>query len=113
MRFFLAALLALLAPALAQQPPQQQNPPRPAPNTPQAITQEVERDLPLPPNAPSKLLKYHHEEVKKDIERLLKLVQDVQSEIDKAGENVLPLGALKKLEEVEKLSKRLRGKIKQ
>lgn len=64
-------------------------------------------------NSPSKLLKYQHEEVKKDMERLSKLVDEVQQELDKAGANVLPLNTLKKLEEVEKLAHKIRGRIRQ
>ncbi len=64
-------------------------------------------------NSPAKLLKYQHEEVKKDMERLSKLVEEVQQELDKAGENVLPLNTLKKLAEVEKLAHKIRGRIRQ
>ena len=63
--------------------------------------------------SPAKLLKYQHEDAMKDIDKLVKLVAEVQEEIEKAGENVLPLTALKKLEDVERLSRKIRGKIKQ
>ncbi len=68
----------------------------------------------LPPlNSPSKLLKYQHEEVKKDMEKLSKLVAEVQTELDKAGENVLSLNTLRKLEDVEKLAHKIRDRIRQ
>ena len=49
----------------------------------------------------------------KDIEKLVKLTADIQEEVEKAGENVLPLNTLKKLDEIEKLTKKIRGRIKQ
>jgi len=113
MVFRITALIVLLLAAvlLAQQ---QQTRPVPSPpriNTlPQPIEQE-KSDLPM--TSPAKLLKYQHEETKKDVDKLVKLVAEVQEEVDKAGENVLPLNTLKKLEEVEKLSKKVRNRIKQ
>lgn len=78
-------------------------------------TPEIEKpsDALPPPNSPSKLLKYQHEEVKKDMEKLSKLVGEVQTELDKAGENVLPLNTLRKLEDVEKLAHKIRDRIRQ
>jgi len=111
MVYRLAALtVVLLVSVLAAQ---QQKPGSTTPriNTlPQPIDQE-KSDLPM--TSPAKLLKYQHEEVKKDVDKLVKLVGEVQEEVDKAGENVLPLNTLKKLEEVEKLTKKVRNRIKQ
>ena len=70
-------------------------------------------DSPNAPATPAKLLKYQHEETLKDIDKLVKLATEVQDEVEKAGENVLPLNTLKKLEEVERLSRKIRGKLKQ
>lgn len=70
-------------------------------------------DVPAPANSPAKMLKYQHEEVKKDMEKLAKLVTEVQEDLDKDGENVLSLNTLKKLEEVEKLSRKVRTRLKQ
>ena len=112
-------LLLSTAPAL------QQSPPKPAPAVPEksgtpsgqtsrrpAPLDSVD-DSPNSPNSPAKLLKYNHEETLKDIEKLVKLTADIQEEVKNAGENVLPLNTLKKLDEVEKLTRKIRGKIKQ
>ncbi len=65
-------------------------------------------------NSPSRMLKAQHEEVKKTASKLVDLATDVEADIDKqGGENVLPLDTLKKLEEIEKLAKKLRTMIKQ
>jgi len=68
-----------------------------------------------PPAAvsPNKLLKAQHEEVKKLTARLATLSAEVEEEIEKGGENILPLSTLKKLEEIEKLARKIRGRIKQ
>lgn len=103
-------MVVLMATALvAQQTKQGPTPPR-INTLPQPMEQE-KSDLPM--TSPAKLLKYQHEETKKDVDKLVKLVAEVQEEVDKAGENVLPLNTLKKLEEVEKLTKKVRNRIKQ
>lgn len=61
----------------------------------------------------AKLLKHQHEEIKKLSARMTELANEVEEELDKSGENVLPLGTLKKLEEIEKLARKIRGRIKQ
>jgi len=105
----LIALVTIIV--IAQQPRPSALPPVPRTNTlPQPIEQE-KSDLPM--TSPAKLLKYQHDEVKKDVDKLVKLVAEVQEEVDKAGENVLPLNTLKKLEEVEKLTKKVRNRIRQ
>lgn len=65
------------------------------------------------PNAPPSILKQQHDEAKKLSQKLIELVTEVDADIDKSGENVLPLSTLKKLEEIEKTAKKLRGLLKQ
>lgn len=105
----LAALLVLLATVLVAQSQKGTNTPRINP-----LPQMLDQERPDPPlTSPAKMLKYQHEEVKKDVDKLVKLVAEVQDEVDKAGENVLSLNTLKKLEEVEKLTKKVRNRLKQ
>src|ERR1035438_6644365 len=76
--------------------------------TPQATRRTPpDEDSPSPLNTPAKVLKYQHEDTMKDIEKLVKLVNEIHDEMDKAGENVLPLGTLKKLDEVERLTRKI------
>lgn len=78
--------------------------------------QRPEGDKPSDPlalNSPSRLLKHQHEEVRKWSARLTELATEVEEELEKNGENVLPLSTLKKLEEIEKLARKMRGRIKQ
>ena len=74
---------------------------------------DPDKSLELPANSPSKLLKHQHEEVKKMSGRLTELATEVEEELEKNGENVLPLSTLKKLEEIEKLARKMRGRLKQ
>jgi hypothetical protein len=66
-----------------------------------------------PLTSPSRLLKQQHEELKKLASKLTELSTQVEEELDRSGENVLPLNTLKKLEEVEKLARKMRTRIKQ
>jgi len=66
-----------------------------------------------PAESAAKLLKYQHEEIRKLSSRLAELATEVEADLDKGGENVLPLGTLKKLEEIEKLARKIRDRIKQ
>ncbi len=65
------------------------------------------------PPSQQKLLKLQFEETKKMSARLTELATDVEEDLDKSGENVLPLSTLKKLDEIEKLARKLRGRLKQ
>lgn len=91
----------------------QGRPQAPPPRLPEPPEKEKLEEPSLPLTSPSKLLKYHHEEVIKEMAKLAKLVEEVQQELDKAGENVLPLNSLRKLEEVERLSRKIRSRLKQ
>ena len=56
--------------------------------------------------------KQNYEDTKKLADQLLKTVQDLKSSIDKAGENTLPLDAVKKTDEIESLAKKIKSKLK-
>src|SRR6266404_753481 len=110
-------LCSLLSAKAAQQarpvsPPPPAGQSIPAPQTTRRQPPLDADDSPSSPMTPAKMLKYQHEDAMKDIDKLVKLVGEVQDEIEKAGENVLPLSSLKKLEEVERLSRKIRNKIK-
>lgn len=51
-------------------------------------------------------------QLKADTERLLKLSQELKDYVDKSNENVLSLNVLKKAEEIEKLAKSVKDKMK-
>jgi hypothetical protein len=53
-----------------------------------------------------------HALLKTDTDRLLKLAVELKDYVDKSNENVLSLEVLKKAEEIEKLARSVKGKMK-
>jgi len=70
-------------------------------------------DSPNSASTPAKQLKWEYEATLKDIEKLVKLSTEIKDDMEKAGENVLPLATLKKLDDLERLTRKIRGRIKQ
>jgi len=57
------------------------------------------------------LNKERHAGLKRDTEKLLALATELKTEVDKADENMLSLEVLKKTEQIEKLAKSVREKM--
>ncbi len=107
-RVFLRSLLSAVAfPAfvLAQQPV-----PRP-PGPPPFPDPWPEDPLDEPPKIdPRRILEANQKELKQESERLLKLAEAIRDELEKKDTaDVLPLGLLKKAEEVEKIGKKMQS----
>lgn len=58
------------------------------------------------------LLKQEHERSLEDAARLLELAEELKAELEKNDRHVLSVGVLKKTEEIEKLAKRIRNRMK-
>ena len=58
------------------------------------------------------ILKAEHEKDVKDAAELVKLAGDLQTEVEKNSSNVLSLNAIKKTEEIEKVARRIRARMK-
>jgi Skp family chaperone for outer membrane proteins len=58
------------------------------------------------------LNKQRYDELKKDTDKLLQLANELKESVDKANEHTLSLEVIKKTEEVEKLAKKVREKMK-
>lgn len=58
------------------------------------------------------ILKADHAQSLKDLDELKKLTEEVKIEFEKNDRHVLSVGALKKLEEMEKLAKKIRSRMK-
>lgn len=84
-------------------PPQVREPQEPRPSEHE---QEMERKREIARK------KQNYEDTKKLTEQLLKTVQDLKNSIEKAGENTLPLDAVKKTDEIESLAKKIKSKLK-
>jgi len=56
--------------------------------------------------------KDRHAEMKRDAERLFQLATELKQSVDKTDENMLSLEVMKKAEEIEKLAKNVKNKMK-
>jgi len=89
-----------------------QDRPKPPHDPPQSFTQDVPPQSPLPPvpKPPSKVqLKANQTEIKKDVDQLFSLAQDLKEEAGKTDTVVvLSVAFVQKTEEIEKLAKKIR-----
>jgi len=96
-------IAAVLGLAIAPLATPQRQPPAPV----------IERDAPPPNAVPRKedILKADHQQDLKDAAQLLDLSQQLKDELEKNDRHVLSIDALKKTEEIEKLAKRIRSRM--
>jgi hypothetical protein len=86
---------------------------------------EGRQQLPIPPNPDEDtklpngksqkdaIAKHEHEEALKDAQDLLTAAQQLKAELQNAGQYVVPVSSVKKTEEIERLARRIRGRLKQ
>jgi hypothetical protein len=82
----------------------------------QSPAQEPPDDPPAqaaPPAPPAAAADPVQEQLQKDTDHLLQLVQELKLEVAKAGSNTLSLTALRKADEVQKLAKNLKETMKE
>lgn len=110
----LILLLCLLSvPAFAQNPPRQAPPP-PARGdlTPPPIPEDGDLQRRLSSEMAKKAAKDRVAALKTDTDKLLKLSVELKNYVDRSDENVLSLDVIKKADEIEKLAKSVRDKMK-
>jgi hypothetical protein len=98
---------AAAAPAPAQETPVVQN--TPVVQEPPAVQKA---EAPAPPPAPLRPMTPQEQQLEKDSSRLLTLVRELKDEVAKAGVDTLSLNALRKAEEIQRLSKDLKERLK-
>lgn len=92
-----AVILAAIALCMAAQSNQRsENPPR----------------LPDGRSQTEEILKADHEKTLRDADDLMKLAEDLKIDLEKNDRYVLSVGTLKKLDDIEKVVKRIRGRLK-
>jgi hypothetical protein len=102
------ALLELLASAAllgqAQEPNDRTVPTPPNPN----------EDTKLPNGKSQKdaIAKEDHEQALKDVNDLIAMAQQLRDELQKSGEHVVSVSSLKKTDEIERLARKIRGRLK-
>ncbi len=74
---------------------------------------EPEQDVKLPSGKSQReeILKADYGSAKQELDQLLKLAGDLKAELDKNDYHVLSIPSLKKLDEIEKLTRKIKGKL--
>jgi hypothetical protein len=115
-RFFLSGIAATLAGTRAllagAQGQRHENPSR-IPQIPDASGSTGTDDIPVPSRAdPKTRLKEDQKTLRHDVDRLVQLAKDLKDESDKTPEtDVLSLSLVKKAEDIEKLARQIRDRI--
>lgn len=73
---------------------------------------DEDRRLPSGKRQSEEILKQDHERALEDAVRLAQLSEEVRSDLEKSDQHVLPLATLKKLDEIDKLTRRIRSRMK-
>jgi hypothetical protein len=110
--FILLVLVLLIVPMSAAGPKQSSSP-----QADPQFGQQERRDEPTVPADVERRMakeraKSRYQSIKRDSERLLELATELKQYVDKSGENVLSMDVVKKCDEIEKLSKNVRNKMK-
>ncbi len=99
-------LLLIAAMSWAQQAP----PPFPNPHIPHGS--EPSGPPPMSPRQVTKYNKQRYTQLQRDSDELLQLATQLKQEVDKANSNTLSVDVIKKTEQIEKLAKSVREKMK-
>jgi hypothetical protein len=78
----------------------------------QLPTQSQEPRLPDGRSQKEEILKAEHAKSLEDAGELMKLAEEVKIDLEKNDRHVVSVGTLKKLDDVEKLARRIRGRLK-
>ena len=57
------------------------------------------------------ILKDDHQKSLRDVSQIIKLAEEIKADMEKNDRHVLSIAALKRTEEIEKLARRIRGRI--
>jgi len=100
---------SVIARALRAQAIDQQNPP----TDDRLKLPDNNDDQRLPDGRSQKnaIAKQQHEQALKDANQLCDVAGELRDELRKAGDFVVPVSAVKKTEEIEKIAKRIRGRL--
>ncbi len=71
-----------------------------------------DRKLPDGKSQTDAIAKSDHEKALKDADDLVAMAEQLRDELKRAGDYVVPVSSVKKTEEIEKLARRIRGRLK-
>ncbi len=103
------ALFTFASAFLSAQEQDQQNPNQQLPIPPNP---GEDRKLPNGKSQKDAIAKQEHEQMLKDANDLITVAQQLKEELQKAGDYVVPVASVKKTEEIERLARRIRGRLK-
>ena len=106
-RYALLALFLSSAWSAQEQFPPDQRHPDPFPKRP-----EEDGKLPNGKSQKDAIAKQNYEQSLKDADDLVEAAKSLRDELQKAGTYVVPLGSVKKTEEIERLARRIRNRLK-
>ena len=92
-----------------------QQPPRHVPRNPREATPATgEMDIPpeMQREMTKRMNKDRQESLKKDTDKLFQLATELKQSVDKSNENVMSLDVIRKADEIEKLAKQVKEKMK-
>ena len=102
----------LMLAASAVLPAQEQEPEDPRhPHIPRAPNPDEDKKLPNGKSQKNEIAKQDHQQALKEAD-LLSMAQQLRDELQRAGNYVVPVASVKKTEEIEKLARRIRGRLK-
>jgi hypothetical protein len=107
---FASAVASALAPRATGQIPVE--PPGEDQHTPGTPNPDEDKKLPNGKSQKDAIAQQEHAEALKEADRLVELANDVKNELEKAGNFIVPLSTLHKTEEIEKLARKIRGRLK-
>lgn len=102
----LFVLFTISAPGQSRRPPLTKGDVTEAPTQADDTQERMSRDMAKKANVE------RHNALKNDANKLLQLANELKDDVDKSNENVLSLDVLKKAEEIEKLAKSVKEKMK-
>jgi hypothetical protein len=108
-------LLSSIASALLfakRQDSQDQQPDRHIPPLVNPNKRDEDRKLPNGKSQNDAIAKQNHEQALKDANDLIAVAGQLKDELQRAGNYVVPVSSVKKTEEIEKLARRIRGRLK-
>ncbi|MGI9074498.1 MAG: hypothetical protein ACR2JB_25000 [Bryobacteraceae bacterium] len=91
---------------------QEQQPDRHLPPFPNPDKRDRDRKLPNGKSQNDAIARQNHEKALKDANDLIAVAGQLRDELQKAGNYVVPVSSVKKTEEIEKLARRIRGRLK-
>jgi hypothetical protein len=106
------ALFTLGAPLLAAAAQQFPDPRQEQHGPPELHKPDEDGKLPNGKSQKDAIAKQNHEASLKDASDLLQAAKSLEQELKNAGSYVVPVSCLKRTEEIEKLARRIRGRLK-